>query len=156
MKKGGTGGQIEKHHIKEEILLLSYSQLRTSTSLLSSLCPAPILLHLFTLSGLFCLLPFSAVDRCEERTPSFFMADIIKSIRRFLPLSSLPLPLFALYPLCTRPLSLRERWLFFLIAILIIINQLTAGHERGPLSVLSFPFCILHSLILSPAPILNH
>lgn len=46
--------------------------------------------------------------------------------------------------------------LFFLIAILIIINQLTAGHERGPLTVLSFPFCILHSLILSPPPILNH
>lgn len=124
--------------------------------MLSSSRPAPILLHLFTLSGLFRLLPLSPVDRCEERMPSFFMAGIIKWIRRFSPLQPLPLPLFALYPFFTCPLSLRERWLFFLIAILIIINQLAAGHERGPLSVLSFPFCILHSLILSPAPILNH
>lgn len=90
--------------------------------------------------------------------PLLFMADIIKSICRFLPVLPLPFTLFFL--LCIPSLHTHsssfhpERWLFFLIAILIIINQLTAGHERGPLSVLSFPFCILHSLTLSP--ILNH
>lgn len=109
------------------------------------------------LLGLFCLLPFSTTDRCEGGMPSFFMAAIIKWLCRLLPLFPLLLPLFCFFILfVTCPLSLLEGWLFFLIAILIIINQLTAGHERGPLSVLSFPFCILHSLILSPPPILNH
>lgn len=64
--------------------------------------------------------------------------------------------LYLSYVLFLPIFSYQERQLFFLIAILIIINQVTAGHEAGPLSVLSFPFCILYSLVLSRPATLHH
>lgn len=149
VRKRETDWQIHRNHKWGDIAVELHQQKCLFLPHCPSPCPTSILLYLFILSSLFC-----TVDRCDGGTPSFFTADVIKRIRRFLP--PLPLPLSPCIPFFICPLSLQRRWLFFLIAILIIINQLTAGHERGPLSVLSFPFCILHSLNLSPPPILNH
>lgn len=84
----------------------------------------------------------------------FIFANVIERISLFLSMVHEIISLVSLPCVPTFPLP--ESWLFFLIPTLIIIHQLTAGHGRGPLSVLSFPFCILHPLVLPRPPILHH
>lgn len=81
---------------------------------------------------------------------------LVVKLHRFLSVLPLPHLVSSMCPFSFPLFSYQERQLFFLIAILIIINQVTAGHEAGPLSVLSFPFCILYSLVLSRPATLHH